>query len=158
MATLFLICGLPGSGKTTLARQLEKTRNALWLCPDEWIAQLLDDPNDRIETDRLRERIESIQWKTAKRALTLGTSVILENGFWSREERMRFRSETESLGVQAELHFLNIGLDELWSRLEKRNAHLPQGSFHVSREELETWFQWFEPPSEDEKPFLTHTR
>ncbi|MFZ0544969.1 MAG: AAA family ATPase [Candidatus Promineifilaceae bacterium] len=43
MATLILICGLPGSGKTTLARQIEQSRSALRLCPDEWIARLLKD-------------------------------------------------------------------------------------------------------------------
>ena len=43
MATLFLICGLPGAGKTTLAKQLERERPALRLTPDEWIAPLLAD-------------------------------------------------------------------------------------------------------------------
>lgn len=157
MATLFLVCGLPGAGKTTLAKQLELSHNALRLCPDEWIARLLDNPNDRVEMDRLREHIETIQWGVAKRVLILGTSVILENGFWSREERIRLRSEAETLGARVELHFLNVGLDELWDRLKKRNVDLPQGSFHVRRDELETWFRWFEPPSEDEMPFLTHS-
>ena len=158
MATLFLICGLPGAGKTTLAKQLEQKHDALRLCPDEWIAELLDDLDDRVEMNRLRERIESIQWEMAKRVLILGTSVILENGFWSHEERMRFRSDAESLGAQVELHFLDISLNELWSRIEKRNADLPLGSFHVGYEEFETWSGWFEPPSEDEMPFLTHTQ
>jgi predicted kinase len=31
MATLFLMCGLPGSGKTTLARRIERDRDALHL-------------------------------------------------------------------------------------------------------------------------------
>ncbi len=35
--TLILICGLPGSGKTTLAQTLEKERNAIRMCPDDWI-------------------------------------------------------------------------------------------------------------------------
>jgi predicted kinase len=108
--------------------------------------------------DHLREQIETIQWELAKRVLTLGTSVTLENGFWSREERVRFRSEAETLGARVELHFLNVGLDELWDRLKKRNADLPQGSFHVGCDDLETWFRWFEPPSEDEMPFLTHAQ
>ena len=30
MATLFLMCGLPGSGKTTLARSIERERDAWW--------------------------------------------------------------------------------------------------------------------------------
>ena len=156
MATLYLICGLPGAGKTTLAKQLEQTHNALRLCPDEWIARMLKDPNDRAEMDRLREHVESIQWEIAKRVLVLGTSVTLESGFWSREERIRFRAEAESLGACVELHYLNISLDELWERLEKRNANLPAGTFHVQRNELEEWAGWFEPPGDDEDPFLTH--
>jgi predicted kinase len=43
MATLFLICGLPGASKTTLAKQLEASRSALRLCADEWIARILED-------------------------------------------------------------------------------------------------------------------
>jgi predicted kinase len=149
------MCGLPGAGKTTLAKQLEQKHHALRLCPDEWIAQILENPNDRMEMDRLREHIESIQWDVAKRSLVLGTNVILENGFWSREERIRFRTEAEALGARVELHYLNLSLDELWKRLEKRNADLPIGTFHVQRGELEQWMEWFEPPGEDETPFLT---
>jgi hypothetical protein len=155
MATLFLICGLPGAGKTTLAKQLEHAHNALRLCPDEWIAQLLDDPGDRTEMDRLRDIVESIQWDAATRALVLGVNVILENGFWSRQERIRFRTEAESLGARVELHFLNVELDELVQRVSKRNSELPTGAFHVSKDELLLWAKSFEPPSEDELPFLT---
>jgi AAA domain len=38
--TLYLLVGLPGSGKTTLARQLETERYALRLTPDEWMMPL----------------------------------------------------------------------------------------------------------------------
>ena len=36
MPTLHLICGLPCSGKTTYAKQLEPRASALRLTPDEW--------------------------------------------------------------------------------------------------------------------------
>jgi len=156
MATLFLICGLPGSGKTTLAKQLEVTQNALRLCPDEWITQILDNPNDIPELDRLRSPVESLQWDVAKRALSLGINVILENGFWSREERNYFRDEAEDFGANVELHYLDVDIDELWRRISKRNADLPPDTFHVSKENLEEWAKSFETLSEDEMPFLTH--
>jgi predicted kinase len=35
-ARLILICGLPGSGKTTLAKELEPGVPAIRLSPDEW--------------------------------------------------------------------------------------------------------------------------
>lgn len=37
---LHLLCGLPGSGKTTLARLLEQELPALRLTPDEWMKPL----------------------------------------------------------------------------------------------------------------------
>ena len=150
MSTLFLICGLPGAGKTTLAKQLERSENALRLCPDEWIQPILPDPNDRQEMDRLRGHIEVIQWELAKRALTLGIHVILEFGFWSKQEREYFRKEAETLGATVRLYYLNVEADELWERLEKRNASLPNGSFHVKKEDLQQWVQIFEAPSPDE--------
>lgn len=151
MSTLYLICGLPGAGKTTLAKQLEVAHAALRLCPDEWIATILADPSDTAELDRLRAPVELLQWEVAKRALVLGIHVILENGFWSRAERAQFRAEAEALGARVELHYLEVSRDQLWARLEKRNANLPPGTFQVSEEQLDLWLSWFEPPTEDER-------
>jgi len=53
MATLYLMCGLPGAGKTTLVGQLEQKHNVLRVCPNEWIAQILDDPNNRLENESI---------------------------------------------------------------------------------------------------------
>lgn len=151
MPTLYLICGLPGAGKTTLARQLERAHAALRLCPDEWIAPLLKDASDRQEMDRLRALVEAQQWSVAQRVLELGTNVILENGFWSRSERDSYRDQAQALGARVELHFLEIGLEELWARLEKRNAILSAGTFVVTKNELELWWTLFEPPNSDER-------
>lgn len=150
MTTLFLICGLPGAGKTTLAKQLEQSQTALRLCPDEWIAALLADVNDIAERDRLRNPVEAIQWQMAQRALVLGTNVILENGFWSRAERDSYRAQAEALGARVELHYLAVVRDELWRRLAQRNANLPPGTFTVNEAELDLWLSWFEAPTPDE--------
>jgi predicted kinase len=100
MATLFLICGLPGAGKITLAKQLERLQPAVRFAPDEWIAALLADVTDTTERDRLRSPVEAVQWEVAKRLLTLGIDVVLEWGFWSRDERVRYRSQAEALGAR----------------------------------------------------------
>ncbi len=150
MATLFLICGLPGAGKTTLARQLEQERPALRLCPDEWITQIIADPTDQAELDRLRSPVEAVQWEVATRALVLGIDVVLEWGFWSREERRNYRAQAEALGACVELRYLEVGREELWARLSKRNANLPPGTFVVTEEQLNLWWSLFEPPTQEE--------
>jgi predicted kinase len=150
MATLYLICGLPGSGKTTTAKQIESSYSALRLCPDEWIESLLADITDTAELDRLRTPVESVQWDVAKRVLTLGINVILENGFWSRDERASYRSQAEALGAHVKLIYLNVDRDELWARLSKRNENLPSGTFVVREDQLDLWLSWFEPPTPEE--------
>jgi predicted kinase len=150
MATLYLLCGLPGSGKTTLAKQIETAHAALRLCPDEWIASLLADSTDTAELERLRTPVETLQWGLAQRALTLGINVVLEFGFWSRTERTAYRLQAEALGARVELIYLNVDRAELWARLAQRNKNLPPGTFIVREAQLDLWLSWFEPPTADE--------
>lgn len=146
MPTLFLMCGLPGSGKTTLAKQIEQEKSALRLTPDEWIARL--DINAYDETKRAV--IEAIQWDVAARALSLGTNVILDFGFWSKQERDDMCRKASELGADTKVCFLDIPHEELLRRLRERNKALPHGVFHVSEEQLVLWSGWFEPPTEEE--------
>ena len=37
---LIIVCGLPGSGKTTLAKELESKLRAVRFSPDEWMDAL----------------------------------------------------------------------------------------------------------------------
>ncbi|MFK7600681.1 AAA family ATPase [Deinococcus sp. SM5_A1] len=147
MSTLFLLIGLPGAGKTTLARRLELEFSALRLTPDEWMTPLFGAG----EFDDKRWILESrLLWGVAARALTLGMNVILDYGCWAREERDLFRSRAAELGVCFELHVLDVPLDELWRRLEVRNLNLPPDTFPISRAELEEWAEWFQVPAPEE--------
>lgn len=153
--TLFLICGLPGAGKTTLSLEIEAAcreaaRPALRLCPDEWISRLLADASDQPELDRLRLPVEAVQWGVAVRLLALGIDVILDWGFWSEAQRRECRAEAEAIGARVELRCLEAGREELWQRIARRNADLPPGMFVVTREQLDLWWTWFQPPGPDE--------
>jgi predicted kinase len=150
VATLFLICGLPGAGKTTLAKRLEREAGALRLTPDEWIAALLEDAADTAELDRLRDPVEAVQWTVAARTLALGVDVVVDWGFWSRAERDDFRARATALGARAEVCYLAAEREDLWARLSARNAALPPGTFVVTRDQLDRWADAFEPPTPDE--------
>lgn len=150
MATLFLICGLPGSGKTTLAKQIERERRALRLTPDEWIARLFGTGLTPPALDWCRDPVEALQWEVAERALTLGVNVVLDFGFWSRGEREEFRSRAAALGARSELRFLDVPRAVLSARLAARNADLPPYTFRVTEAQLDLWWGLFEPPGTDE--------
>jgi len=150
MATLFLICGLPGSGKTTLAKQMESEQHALRLTPDEWIVRLFGTNLTAPTLDWCRDPVESVQWTVAERALGLGVNVILDFGFWTRSEREGFRARAAALGARSEVHFLDVSRSVLSARIAARNAALPPYTFHVTEAQLDLWWSLFEPPTPDE--------
>lgn len=49
--TLFLMVGLPATGKTTAARRLEVDRRALRLTKDEWMKALYGEQNPSSASD-----------------------------------------------------------------------------------------------------------
>ncbi len=139
---LILICGLPGSGKTTFAKQLAAEVAAVRLSPDEWKHDLGIDYYDEPGRVRLENRLRRL----AQELLALGQSVILENGFWAREERDDLRRAARTLGVAVELHYLEAPVEELWRRLELRNEEARPGAVPIKRVDLQQWALQFEAP------------
>jgi predicted kinase len=154
MARVFLLCGLPGSGKTTLAKEIERERGALRLSPDAWIAALygpeIQERDPQTFHGPARDRTEALQRQLAGQLLTRGIDVILENGFWGRSERGDYRAWAHAMGVEVELRYLEVSREELWRRLERRNAERGAGIFHVERHQLDSWFDHFEAPTTEE--------
>jgi predicted kinase len=89
-------------------------------------------------------------WEIASRALVLGTNVILDYGFWAREEREDFRSRAKQLGASSEVHFLDVPPEELLRRLAQRNAQPSQTAFHIPEEMMLPWIAFFQKPTPDE--------
>ena len=139
---LIILCGLPGSGKTTFAKRLENELSIVRLCPDEWMADLGLDLEDSLTHDRLEDRLS----KLALRLLRLGQSVELEYGFWGRSERDQKRSDACSLGVPIDLYSFNPPQEELWLPLMMRNQHGEHGAVPISFMDLERMSTIFQAP------------
>jgi predicted kinase len=141
-ARLILTCGLPGAGKTTLARQLAADRGALRLTQDEWLIALGSNPWDATT----REKIDHELWHLAQDVLRLKVSVVLDFGLWARVERDEMRSAARELGVGVELHYLDVPTDELWRRIQARNSEPPWNSYPIRRAHLDEWASIFQAP------------
>ncbi|MGO4595577.1 AAA family ATPase [Leifsonia sp. 2TAF2] len=129
---VILLCGLPGSGKTTFARQRERETGAIRFSTDEWMADLGLDFFDALR-DNVQARLDRLWVQLVGR----GLSVILEDGTWQREERDEIRRIATQLGARTELHYFDVPFNELWRRLEARNVRPPYGAVPITREILE---------------------
>jgi len=146
VSTLYLFCGLPGSGKSTVARILADDEGAVRLAPDDWLQALALDLRD----DGTRSSMRELHWQHAQELLVQGVSVILEFGLPTRAERDEKRLRARELDASVELWFLDDDRELLWSRIERRNASGAPGALHVERDAFLAWSEAFEVPDADE--------
>jgi predicted kinase len=139
---LVIVCGLPGSGKTTVAVRLEDKLRAVRFSADEWMKAIEIDIWDA----RSREKIEALQWKFAQELLELGLTVIIEWGTWGRSERDTLRIRARELGAAVELHYLPAPIEVLFERIQRRGMEKPP----IKRDALLQWVETFQAPTAEE--------
>ncbi len=151
MATVHLLSGLPCSGKTTYAAALKADTGGEHFSLDYWlittfgtyaIAGVGHDEHVR----RVLECRQLI-WSAAVESLRGDADVILDDGFFLREDRVHVIAQAQRLGARAKVHVLSAPLDVLQARGASRNAQLPPYNFAISPERLQAFVELFEVPT-----------
>ena len=154
MPTLHLISGLPASGKTTYATELRERVNGVLFSLDRWLITAFDRyslPSVGLEEHTRRVlACRELMWESASELLQRGVDVILDDGFFYREHRMRHVELATGIGADVTIHFIDTPLEQLRPRLERRNANLPRYNFHIDPATLDGFLSMVERPSPDE--------
>ncbi|MGW3272315.1 AAA family ATPase [Streptomyces kronopolitis] len=149
-----LMAGLPGSGKTTLSRAFTD-RGFVRLCPDEEMYRRhgvygVDFPRGVFPTLE-RPVLEEISTELCEQ-LRAGHDVVVDHGFWTPDDRARWRSIATGAGATPVLVYLEASHEELWSRVSRRNARheADPNSIFFSESDLLRYRTRFVPPGPDE--------
>ena len=141
-ATMLLMVGLPGAGKTTRADELAAAHRALRLTPDEWMIPLFGDSM----ADGKRFVLEGRLISVALQALRLGGGVVLDYGLWGRDERSALRWLAGSVGAACQVVYLPIDRDVQLARIARRQATAPHQTFPMSEADVDQWREQFQVP------------
>ena len=155
---IYLICGPIGAGKTTYARQLATTENAICFSEDEWLARLFvpDAPDGLLEkpievigawASEKYQRCRGQIWLVCQQLLDSGISVVLDGAAATLEQRETICQKAKSRGVGFQLHYVTAETEIRQQRILQRNAEQGETySLWVTSEMFTYMEHFFEAP------------
>jgi predicted kinase len=153
-ATVHILCGFIGAGKTTFAKKLEERTGAVRITKDEWLIQIIGNDPTIHGFEAYDGRMCGLSRDVAFRLAAKGVDVIIDEGVWEKEQRDILRRLTEEAGAQAVVYYLDTPMDTIRERVARRTLNPGKESFKISGELLDFYLQYWQPPSEDEEYVL----
>jgi predicted kinase len=148
---LYLICGLPGVGKSTVSRELEKLTGAVMLRTDEIRKLIFETPE---YTNEEKEKVYEALFRTAESLLRLGKDVILDATFYKES----LRKEALSVAKKADVSYMIIEVvcdEKLMAGIMKRRYRdFSDADYEVYRKVKAQW----EPVEEEHEVVDTTTK
>jgi|SRR5581483_8301135 len=124
-ATLNVIFGPCGAGKTTYALALARREGAVPFILDEWGVRLFGpDVQGPIDFAWMLERLgrcRALIWSTATAVLAAGTPVVLDFGLMRRVDRERILNMAQAAGLATRWHFVDAPQEVRRARVAGRN-------------------------------------
>lgn len=131
-----MVCGLPGTGKTTVAKELESITGGIVIRTDEIRKQIFSDPQ---YTEKEKQKVYDAFFRTAESLLRTGRNVILDATFYKKEQRKAAVDMARKAGSGALV--IEVRCDErtVEKRLRKRKGGLSDADYGVYRKIKSLW-------------------
>ncbi|WP_308462545.1 MULTISPECIES: ATP-binding protein [Streptomyces] len=146
-----LMAGMPGAGKTTLARALEQA-GLVRLCPDEEMFRRYGHYGRDFPRGEFRVREAPVLRSAAdalRRLLASGRDVVVDHGFWTPEDRAEWKANILEAGGIPMLVYLPVPHEVRWDRIRERNSKslVDPNSIEFSEDDLLRFAGRFHGPS-----------
>ena len=153
--TLYLLCGKMAAGKSTLAKELANSRDAILLREDALLAELYPGEVHDVPTYiRCSSRIKHALNSHIIDLLRRGVSLVLDFPANTVRQREWMRALIEKTNAPHELHYLNVSDAVCKSRLTKRTAEQPEHRATDTVEMFEAVTAHFQAPTAAEGFFV----
>ena len=155
MAEWHLVAGSTGAGKSTAAREIAERVGGVRFSIDEWMSALYwmdcpeknDFPWALERVGRCEAQIEVV----ARELAQVGVDAVLDLGFTTRAQRMKWLERAKAAGVECVLHVLDVDAEVRWARVCERNrGESVTYAFVVTREMFCIMEERWEAPSVEE--------
>lgn len=146
---LFILCGLPYAGKSSVAERLLSEATAVHISIDKvFHDQGFDWATNKLPTSAEWETIFDLAYADTHEALSGGKTVLFDSTNHTRANRDRLREIARAVGVPAFVLYVQTTEEEVWRNWEENKAN-PTRSV-VDRGLVAEVIRTIEPPTADE--------
>src|SRR5690242_8927247 len=146
-----IVIGFIGAGKTTFARKLEQETGAVRFTKDEWMVRLFGNTPPKDKFEEYDNRMASLATDMALKCLQADIDVIIDEGFWAREQREEIRGRVVNVGAVPKFYYIDVPFAIMKARTLKRSENPPVDSYSIDEKSFNHYWQFFQPPSKDEE-------
>jgi len=147
---VYMMLGLPGSGKTTYSKNLQKKLGLPRFSIDEEYFQLVGNKQQEHRDFEIEKMISEQIKKKIIKLLAKSNSVILDFCPWTKLERKHYKQFLEEHGAKCQIIYFDVPKEELLRRLENRNKEANQKHQYMTPAMLNDFYERFESPDNEE--------
>lgn len=146
---LYIFCGIPFSGKTTLARKLVDKFGLIRIDLDEikfdlFGKEISDEQIDKFGWDKIYQEM----YRKIEQVLKTGETVICDTGNFTKYERRLVKKIADKVGIKFKTVFVDTPKETAKQRWTKNK--LSKTRFGISEKSFEEAVAEMEPPTEEE--------
>ncbi len=155
---MYLLCGLPGSGKTTHADDLVTNKSVTKISVDDEMLKkfgIIGKDYDASKHQEYKAEImKDIKLKIAD-LVSAGNSLVLDFGVWKQKDRIYFRNLISENGGVCRLVYFKAGKPTLLERLNIRNNTENGSNVTITEKMLDEKIALFEEPHDEGEIIIT---
>lgn len=122
---------------------------------DEWLIRLIGNDPTIDGYEDYDSKISGLSRDVAFQLVEKGIDVIIDEGFWEKEQRALLRRRIEEIGAEEVLYYLDTPIETIRERVARRNVNPTKDSFKISGDLFDGYLKYWQPPGEDEEYVLT---
>jgi predicted kinase len=152
---LYILCGIPFSGKTTLAKRMVDKFGFTRIDLDEVKFDLFSSSITDSEIDQSGwDKVYQEMYRRIRESLNKGETVIHDTGNFTKYERGLVKKIADDLGIESITIFVDISEEEAYKRLLENRTTGER--FDVDDADFVSTVSEMEKPRDDEKHIIYH--